>query len=277
MHQIYNANPAIPYPHNLSFVLVLTVFFSRMKRTSHWWYYQSLPSTNDQAKTLALSGFLKEGAVVYAENQSAGRGQHQTKWESSQNHSLTCSLVLFPEWLPAQDQFWLNMAVTVGIIETLQERIPLIANALAVKWPNDLLLNERKLGGILIENVLEGHYLQQAIVGIGLNLNQSSVEAVPGGIALSNGTGGWYEPYEMAQTIIPGIMEAYEMVKQGETKTLRERYFAQLYKLNEPHQFKTPEGNLFNGRITGIDPTGRLLIANRDGVEEAYGVKSIRF
>jgi len=128
-------------------------------------------STNNFLKqTLANSTPLTEGTVIMAESQYAGRGQQQNKWHSEPGKNLTISILLKPAFLPVTQQFNLNLAISVGIINAL---IPVLGTGVKIKWPNDVYFNDKKLGGVLIENIIQGQIIKNSIVGIGLNVNQT--------------------------------------------------------------------------------------------------------
>ena len=125
-------------------------------------------STNDTATELVRKGNLVEGTVVITDDQTAGRGQRGTRWVTSPGENLTFSLVLRPAFLAASEQFLLSQAIALGVLRFVSD----FANQAQIKWPNDLFVNQMKLGGILIENAWQGSRMSHAIVGIGLNINQ---------------------------------------------------------------------------------------------------------
>jgi BirA family biotin operon repressor/biotin-[acetyl-CoA-carboxylase] ligase len=133
---------------------------------------KEVDSTNNFLKSiLSNSKPVPEGTVIMAENQYAGRGQHQNTWHAQPGKNLTFSLLLTPHFLTPQLQFHLTRAVSLGVYDALH---PLLGDALKIKWPNDIYFGDRKLGGMLIENMIQGGQMRNAIVGIGLNINQDN-------------------------------------------------------------------------------------------------------
>src|SRR6201996_2639796 len=131
---------------------------------------KEVDSTNNFLKNLASNSKpLPEGTVIMAENQYAGRGQQQNTWHAEPGKNLTFSLLLNPIFLPVSQQFDLTRAISISVFDTLR---PLLGDALKIKWPNDVYYGDKKLGGMLIENILSGNTIKHAIVGIGLNVNQ---------------------------------------------------------------------------------------------------------
>ena len=133
-------------------------------------YLPSCQSTNDEASALIAQADPVEGTIVVTDHQMAGRGQRGNQWEAQAGQNLTCSLVLKPTFLSANEQFWLNIAISLGIYDGLQ---PLLGEALRIKWPNDIYVGDQKAGGILVENILQGYSMAWSVVGLGINVNQS--------------------------------------------------------------------------------------------------------
>jgi len=129
-------------------------------------YYPSVGSTNDVAQRLAAAG-APEGIVVLAEEQTAGRGRRGRRWIAPAGTCLLFSLLLRPPLSPPQCQR-LTMACSLAIAESIEchTRLPV-----GLKWPNDLMVKDKKVGGILVELGFDGEHLSHAIVGIGLNIN----------------------------------------------------------------------------------------------------------
>lgn len=126
-------------------------------------------STNDYLKS-QLSNFkpLPEWSAIMAKNQTNGRGQRENSWIVEPNSNLTFSFVLFPNYLNLQQHFIINMLISLGIIDWLK-----FLNIIAtIKWPNDILIGNKKIAGILIENISNSKEIKQSVIGIGVNVNQ---------------------------------------------------------------------------------------------------------
>jgi len=134
-------------------------------------YVPQCHSTNTLAAALGEKIGTPEGTVVITDHQTAGRGQRGKTWEAEPGKNLTFSLILKPYFLAAKDQFQLNEAISVGIARYIASRV---VHNVAIKWPNDILVQDKKVCGILIENHLHSESIGCSIVGIGLNINQQS-------------------------------------------------------------------------------------------------------
>ncbi|HYP29255.1 MAG TPA: biotin--[acetyl-CoA-carboxylase] ligase [Blastocatellia bacterium] len=131
-------------------------------------HFDSLPSTNDRARDMALAGSA-EGTAIVAARQTSGRGRMGRSWSSPAGEGLYLSVILRPQVRPAEAQV-ITLAAAVAVCETLAEDFGARAD---IKWPNDVLVGGRKICGILVESAIEGDFVQYAILGIGVNLRQT--------------------------------------------------------------------------------------------------------
>jgi len=233
-------------------------------------YLPSCHSTNTYASDFAKENEIVNGWTVYTFDQTKGRGQQGNVWESEPNKNLTFSMVLKPEFLDPQDQFQLNMAISLAIIHFLTD-LGLKAD---IKWPNDILVNDRKIAGILIENQLRGNLFKTAIVGIGLNVNQQLFETQGAtSVFLQNG-----KEFDLVQSLgyIKTILFSYvEKLRTGEIEWIKKEYHSKLYLRNKPSVFKRGDDS-FVGSIKQVDESGMLQIQTENGLL-SFGLKEIKF
>jgi BirA family biotin operon repressor/biotin-[acetyl-CoA-carboxylase] ligase len=235
---------------------------------------KQVASTNDFLKnSLSNSKPLPEGTVIMAESQTAGRGQQQNRWHSQAGKNLTFSLLLNPVFLPVSQQFDLTRAVSLGIIDALE---PILGSQLKIKWPNDIYYDDKKLGGILIENLLQGNQIKNSVIGIGLNINQESFPLdVANAVSLKQILHKDYELKSLLSEICKNIEAACLNIKAGRFEFVRKAYMERLYRLNEDTMFRA-NGLAFKGRIKGVRETGLLVVSN--GPDEIdYNLKEIEF
>jgi BirA family biotin operon repressor/biotin-[acetyl-CoA-carboxylase] ligase len=215
-----------------------------------------------------------EGDIIWAESQSAGRGQRGHSWQSAQGQNLTFSVVLQPVFLPAAEQFSLLQVVALAMVDALAEW-----NIEAkIKWTNDIYVGNRKVVGILMEHKLQGNTLSRSIAGIGINVNQTEFDPTlpnPTSMRLISGTE--FDRKQVLDSIIRHIMHRYDMLRQGLTERLRNDYHKRLYKLNEPQLFALPDGSRFVGEISGVEPQGALKIVTQQGEERKFLFKEVEF
>ena len=128
-------------------------------------HLRSTTSTNDVAAELARQG-AQEGTVVVADHQTAGRGRRGRTWQGPSGTCLLCSIILRPQLAPTQAAR-LTMLASVAAVQAIRQT----GAPAVIKWPNDILLNGRKLGGILVETGISGEQIAHAVIGIGINAN----------------------------------------------------------------------------------------------------------
>ncbi|MDB5134817.1 MAG: biotin--[acetyl-CoA-carboxylase] ligase [Mucilaginibacter sp.] len=235
---------------------------------------KQVDSTNNFLKnTLSNSKPLPDGTVIMAESQYAGRGQQQNRWHSEAGKNLTFSLLLRPVFLPVMQQFDLTRAISLGIINALE---PLLDDKLKIKWPNDIYYADGKLGGILIENMVQGSQIKNSVIGIGLNVNQESFALeVPNAVSLKQILHIDYDLKALLSEICKNIEAAYLNLKAGRFELVRKAYLERLYWLNEDKMYKA-NGEVFSGIIKDVKETGLLVVNHGSGTSE-YNQKEIEF
>ena len=236
---------------------------------------KEVDSTNNFLKQLASNSKpVIEGTVIMAENQTAGRGQQQNGWHAEAGKNLTFSLLLKPSFLPVTQQFDLVRAVSLGVFDALH---PLLGDGLKIKWPNDIYYGNRKLGGMLIENMIQGGQIKNAIVGIGLNINQEKFpDYLPNATSVRQILQQDYDLKTLLSDICHHIEAYYLNLKAGKTLFVRETYLTRLYWLNEQKKFKSKQGQ-FAGTIKSVRDNGILVVENNNHEELEFSLKEIEF
>lgn len=228
-------------------------------------------STNTVALELCQQSSTIEGTLVITSHQTSGRGQRGNTWESEPGMNLTFSLVLKPTFLAVKNQFLLSIVTALAIYDYLVE---ICKAPIHIKWPNDILVNEFKICGILIENQLMASQLVNSIIGIGLNVNQQKF-ASPGATSLFLENRQRYDLQEVLEGLLAHLEARYLQLRQNNTKMLEKDYQGNLYRLHKQHTFKAGIEQ-FTGEILGVDAQGRLRVLTK-GQEKNFGVKEISF
>jgi BirA family biotin operon repressor/biotin-[acetyl-CoA-carboxylase] ligase len=235
----------------------------------------AVDSTNNFLKRMVSNSEpLPEGTVIMAENQYAGRGQSESSWLAEPGKNLTFSLLLHPVFLPLTAQFRLNMAVSLAIHQALKIILP---KGLTIKWPNDIYYVDKKIGGMLIENIVSGGKIKACIIGIGINVNQEFFE---GGLESRAGSISQilHEHVNLIwllTQICSHIEVTYLKLRAGSYLTLREEYLSSLYRFNVKAAYRQ-NGELIEGRITNVSDTGFLTMETASG-PMTYNFKEIEF
>ena len=234
-------------------------------------YVPQCHSTNALATELGQRVETPDGTLIITDNQTEGRGQRGNKWETEPGKNLTFSLVCKPGFLALKDQFLLNEAVSIGIVDYVTGKV---AEKVRIKWPNDILAGEKKVCGILIENHVSGEEILYSIVGIGLNINQTVFGYSHAG-SLRHFTGKEYQLADELAELLQEVEVRYLELKHGGRNELEEKYLELLYQRGEVHQF-CAKGEMFEGMITGVNESGQLTM--EIGAEKKFfGVKEVTF
>lgn len=232
-------------------------------------------SSNNYAKQLISEGKASHGTVVLTYCQEKGKGHAGNHWESEPKKNLLMSLVLFPEFLPAEKQFYLSKIVSLALTDFLDEEIP--NEKATIKWPNDIYVSDKKLAGILIENSVSGHYMHSSVVGIGLNLNQEKFSsALSNPVSLKQITGKNYSIENVAARFQEKFYEWYNHLEHQQITAIDINYFNKLYRKNEWHRFRK-KNTEFEARINGIGEYGQLILEGRDSKLYEYQFKEVEF
>jgi BirA family biotin operon repressor/biotin-[acetyl-CoA-carboxylase] ligase len=223
-------------------------------------------STNDDLKLIARAG-AAEGFVLGADEQTEGRGRRGRAWSAPPGSSLLCSTLLRPAWLPPTDAFYLTILAAVACAEAIEAVADL---QVELKWPNDLLFDDRKLGGILVETEIANSVLSWAIVGIGLNVNwdtSSHPELRTTATTLAAAAGRPVSRVALLASLLRHLDDRYLRLRAGQRQQLFENWRGRLATLGKPVRAEIAAGAI-EGYAEGVTPQGALII--RDGAGKRH-------
>lgn len=231
------------------------------------------PSTNDFLKALLTNQYVENFTVVTAENQTSGRGQMGAKWEVESGKNLTFSVLIKDVLTEITSIFHLNVLVAVSIAEALQHHnIP----NLAIKWPNDILAENKKIAGVLIENSLKSNGEIYSIVGIGLNVNQKNFNDLPKATSLSCVVNHDFNKDAVLASVIQNLKRNVALLQIGEYDKFWQAYNQKLFKKGFPMPFEDTAGIRFMGIIQGVTSNGRLEVMLEDDSLKTFDIKEIQ-
>lgn len=238
----------------------------------HWIYLPTTVSTNVEAARLLAAGEINSTAIVCTDYQESGRGQGNNTWVSEAEKNLLMSWIVFPAFLSVDRQFRLSKLVAVAITDLLRERG---MNAL-IKWPNDILIEKRKIGGILIEHSLLGQKIRSTIAGVGINVNQQEfpVFNIPATSILAE-TGKFQDLVVFRGELAGKLQHYYGQLSEGDSGAIDRRYHDRLYGLGQKHLFVMDKRHKKEGIIRGVNVLGELLVEHA-GTTGSYGMHEIR-
>jgi len=220
---------------------------------------QSVDSTNNYAASLLKLSEVVEGTVVLAYHQTNGRGQRGNSWSSNPGQNLLCSIILRPHFLKPADQFGLIQMVSVALVNYLKSE----GVEADIKWPNDILVNEQKIAGILIENILRGNQIECTIVGIGLNMNQQIFASEWKATSILLETGLQKDVLLELPNVISNIEKAYADL-QFRPDALDAAYLDKLYGFQQPLYYRDGDV-IYKAIIEKIGEQGELHLRKADG------------
>lgn len=229
----------------------------------------AIDSTNDYLKQLARANTVENFTIVIAFEQLKGRGQLQAKWNSEPGKNLTMSLFVSDLLFGRHTFFDFNVTVALAVLEVLNQ---LKITNTKLKWPNDIMADGKKVGGILIENTVKPNGSFASIIGIGLNLNQTTFDQLPQATSLSCLTGDKYD----IESIALQIKDSLQVLLKVPIEVLWNSYLKNLFKINVPSAFEDNHGKRFMGIIQKVDRDGKLIVLKDDDKVYSYEVKEIK-
>ena len=233
-------------------------------------HFDITASTNDDARDEKY----REGDVVWADFQTAGRGQRGHEWHSRKGENLTFSVVLEPTFVPIAEQFSVSEVVALSLVDMLAE----YGIEAKIKWTNDIYVGDKKLVGILIEHSLAPSSLRRTVVGVGVNVNQTEFDAsLPNPVSMAQLLGRELNAEGVLRCFMGYLQENYELLRSGGKAELHDHYNALLYRKNEYHTYALPNGEKFSAKIVGTAPSGALCLENESGETKDYLFKEVEF
>ena len=226
---------------------------------------ESVDSTNNYAMALVQKGDANSGDAVFALDQMAGKGRRGKQWESTKGENIILTVITGMEWLSVLNQFQVSVAVALAGYELISRYT---TEEIKIKWPNDLFINDRKAGGILIENVIKGQLWQWSIIGIGINVNQEKFQDNIGrATSLNQVNGKLYDPVRLAKELHVIVLEKIEDLQKGHYKKMLATYNTRLFRRHE--QVKLKKGPIvFETQIEAVSSSGELI--TNGAMEQAF-------
>jgi BirA family transcriptional regulator, biotin operon repressor / biotin---[acetyl-CoA-carboxylase] ligase len=231
----------------------------------------TVESTNNYAMGLARAGMAQHGFVVFTHEQTKGRGQRTKEWISKKGQNIAMSVIIEPESLQNSELFLLSMMTAVGLHEFFRNYV---AEEIKIKWPNDIYWRDRKAAGILIENAWQGNEWKFAVVGIGINANQTNFEELGlKAVSLKQITGKNFEPIVLAKELCKILEEKFQLLTLNPSSII-EQYKSHLYKLNEKVKLKK-DNRVFEAEFEDVSNTGQMVVQH--ALQEKFDVGEVEW
>lgn len=235
----------------------------------------SIDSTNRYVRDEAASLWNEAGAAkvvaLSALSQTSGRGQRGNVWLSEGGKNLLLSILVRPCWLGVKEQFLLSQAISLALLRAM-EHYGLHAE---IKWPNDIYVGNRKLAGVLVELDCMSGTVEKAVIGVGLNVNQSSFPAmdrIPVSMAMIGGGG--YSVDDVRDKLLESFLYYYEILERGEKTSIENEYKKHLKGYMLPMSYNDGK-SVFEAAVVDVEPCGRLCLRDAAGTLRCYGFKEV--
>ena len=250
--------------------------YDKINMNFNLFQYESLSSTNDEALRRIASGNAEEGDMICADWQKTGRGQAGNAWFSEPSSNLLCSLILKPRHIEPARQFVLTQAISLALVNVIESFVS--GQRIQIKWPNDLLINRKKVAGILFQNSIKGQQIDYAVVGIGINVNQQEFGGgLPYACAIRTYTEADVSIDDFRSQMTESIRNYYQLTfsPQGFLK-LEQEYYKRLFQMDSLATYRA-HNKRFVAKIIGVDDYGRLLLSTTNGQITPFSFKEIEF
>jgi BirA family biotin operon repressor/biotin-[acetyl-CoA-carboxylase] ligase len=233
-------------------------------------------STNRYAFELIKDNEVAEGTVVSAKHQRSGRGLGGNKWESEAGKNITASIILKPSFLPLQKQFMLNIFTSLSVCDMISQLLQK-KESIKIKWPNDVYVDNKKISGILIENMITGNTLQYSVIGIGINVNQKIfLSNALNPVSLKNISGKNLDIKKCFSLLCSCLDKRYMQLKDSAYNSLNNDYLSLLYRKGEKAKYIF-ESKTISAVITGISEEGKLILKTDEQKIIECNFKEIEF
>lgn len=231
----------------------------------------TVESTNNYAMGLARAGMAQHGTVVFTHDQTRGKGQRTKEWLSQKGENIAMSVIIEPQNLKVSELFSLSMMTATAVHEFIEKRVE---DEVTIKWPNDIYWRDRKAAGILIENLWQGTEWKFAVVGIGININQTDFgELGSKAVSLKQITGKHFEPVISAKNLCEIIEEKYRLLLSNPFLVVNE-YKKHLYRINRKITLKK-DSRVFEAEFKDVNSSGQMVVQH--ALEEKFSVGEVEW
>jgi len=238
---------------------------------SHIISLDSIDSTNNFAAKMLESIKPANGTAILASFQEKGRGQRGAAWQSVKGLNFLCSIIIYPDYLKAHEQFYLSKVVALSIQSVIESYG---IDVCRIKWPNDIFISDKKCWGILIENSLRGDKIESSIIGLGLNINQDHFE-IPQATSLKKETGRTIDLNSFRELVFKAINEKLGILCRKDFTTLDRAYQNKLYGTKSEHFFLI--GNEKKRcTFSHVDQSGSAYLKCENEILGPYSIREIK-
>ena len=232
---------------------------------------KSIDSTNNYAAKLLNQTKVPFGTVIMAHYQTNGKGQRNTIWSSNGGDNLLMSVLLDLSFIPSEKIFFLSKSIALAIRAAVVDVIGIESH---LKWPNDVLIDNKKIAGVLIENQWKKSNIVSSVVGVGLNVNQVDFQESFSATSLKKITNKNYNVDNILKVLCKKLNKYYDQLASLEYDNIDLEYHQHLVNNNKFCEFE--ENNMvFSAKVKGVNQQGELMLEFTNGDVKSYGLKQI--
>jgi BirA family biotin operon repressor/biotin-[acetyl-CoA-carboxylase] ligase len=236
-------------------------------------YHEEIDSTNEEMNRLIMTEDLAEGTIIRTGYQSAGKGHAGNSWQSERGLNLLFSMLLKPDFLSPDLAFHLSRICSLSLYEIIDSQCEMVQ----IKWPNDMLVGGRKIAGILIENIIVNHAIRQSIIGIGINVNQTSFDpSIPAPTSMMIEKGCQIDMDHLLAGFRNSLEGWYNTLITGNEKRITESYNQKLYRWGRAGYYRS-DADKFCAIIRDVLPSGELVMETEKGEWLKFGFKEVEY
>ena len=235
--------------------------------------YQEIDSTNEEMNRLVMAEDLAEGTIIRTQYQHAGKGHAGNSWQSERGMNLLFSMLLKPDFLSPERAFHLSRIASLSLHEIIDNQ----CDEVQIKWPNDMLVGDMKMAGILIENMIVSHIISHSIIGIGVNVNQTDFDpSIPAPTSLKIVKGCHIDMNSLLKEFRSSMERWYNTLISGNERLVMESYNQRLYRLGVTAYYRSAAGK-FTAIIRDVLPSGELVLESGKGDILTFGFKEVEY
>lgn len=225
----------------------------------------------DEAFNMWKSAGNADALLVTSDMQTAGRGQRGNIWHSAPGENLLATVLLNPSFLPVNEQFYLSQCIALALRDTLL----CFGIESLIKWPNDVYVGSRKIAGVLVELDYSGKNIEQAIIGIGLNVNQAKfcvMERIP--VSMKMLSGNTFQVEDILSVLLKNVSKWYLALSAKDFKAISAEYLGCLYGAGRLCRYSDGDGT-FTAEIIDVAPDGHIILKDTCGRVRKYAFKEV--
>jgi len=235
--------------------------------------YEEIDSTNEEMNRLIVTEDLAEGTIIRAAYQLAGKGHAGNSWQSERGLNLLFSMLLKPDFLSPESAFHLSRITSLSLYEIIDNQ----CDGVSIKWPNDMLVGDKKMAGILIENMIVSNTISHSILGIGVNVNQAIFDpSIPAPTSLKIEKGCHIDMNSLLDAFRSSMERWYNTLITGNERMIMESYNQRLYQLGVAAYYRSAAGE-FTAIIRDVLPSGELVLESGKGDILTFGFKEVEY